>query len=89
MVNSSKPIMNWDEDSYLILESILFLSRSNVEPGIFYGFVHSPLLFRVKFQLAPNCQNKNTTEHDEKQEELEGYWFFGTSVRDTRIQHHL
>ena len=53
------------------------------------GFVHSPLLFRVKFQLAPKCRNQNTTEHDEKQEELDGYRFFGTSVRDTRRQRDL
>ena len=51
--------------------------------------MHSPLLFRVKFQLAPKCRNENTTEHDEKQEELEGYRFFGTSVRDTRRQRDL
>ena len=51
--------------------------------------MHSPLLFRVKFQLAPKCRNENTTEHDEKQEELEGYRLSGTSVRDKRRQRHL
>ena len=29
------------------------------------------------------------TEEDEKQEELEGYRFFGTCVRDKRRQRHL
>ena len=38
------------------------------------------------FSLAPKCRNQNTIEHDEKQEELDGYRFFGTSVRDTRRQ---
>ena len=28
-------------------------------------------------------------DHDEKQEELDGYRFFGTSVRDTRRQRDL
>ena len=86
MVNSSKPIMNWEEDNYLILECILFLFQSNLQPSILDGFVHFPSLFRVKFQLAPKCRNQNTIEHDEKNEELEGYRFFGTSERDTRRQ---
>ena len=40
------------------------------------GFVHSPLLIRVKFELGPKCRNKNTTEHDQKKEGLEGYLYF-------------
>ena len=89
MDNSSKLIMNWEEESYLISEFILFLSRSKSNLVFFDGFVHSPLHFRVKFQLARKCRNKNTTEHDETEEELEGYCFFGTSVRDTRRQRDL
>ena len=43
MVNSLKQIMNWEEDSYLISEFILFLSRYNVEPSIFGWFSALPV----------------------------------------------
>ena len=81
----------WTEKKIAILFQNLFSFSLDLTSNLVFldGFVHSPLLFRVKFELAQKCRNKNTTEHDEKQEELEGYWFFGTSVTDTRPQSHL
>ena len=81
----------WIEKKIAILFQNLFSFSLGLTSNLVFldGFVHSPLHFRVKFQLARKCRNKNTTEHDEKEEELEGYWFFGTSVRDTRRQRHL
>ena len=81
----------WIEKKITILFQNIFSFSLDLTSNLVFldGFVHSPLHFRVKFQLARKCRNKNTTEHDEKEEELEGYWFFGTSVRDTRRQRHL
>ena len=81
----------WIEKKIAILFQSIFSFSLDLTSNLVFldGFVHSPLLFRLKFQLARKCRNKNTTEHDEKEEELEGYWFFGTSVRDTRRQSHL
>ena len=81
----------WIEKKIAMLFQNVFSFSLDLTSNLVFldGFVHFPWLFRVKFQLAPMCRNRNTTEHDEKQEELEGYWFFGTSVRDTKRQRHL
>ena len=65
-VNSSKPIMNWEEDSYLISKYILFLLDLTSNQVVFDGFVHSLLLFRLKFQLPPKCKIQNMKEHNAK-----------------------
>ena len=80
----------WIEKKIAILFKNVFSFSLDLTSNLVFldGFVHFPWLFRVKFQLAPKCRNKNTTEHDEKQEELEGYLLFGTSVRDKRRQRH-
>ena len=81
----------WIEKKIAILFPNIFSFSLDLTSNLVFldGFVHSPLLIRVKFELGPKYRNKNTTGHDEKQEELEGYWFFGTSVRDTKRQRHL
>ena len=81
----------WIGKKIAILFQNLFSFSPDLTSNLVFldGFVHSPLLFRVKFQLAPKCRNKNTIEHDEKQEELEGYRFLGTSVRYKRRQRNL
>ena len=74
----------------MLFQNVFSFSLDLISNLVFLDcFVHSPWHFRVKFLLAPKCQNQNTTEHNEKHEELDGYRFFGTSVRDTRGQRDL
>ena len=58
----------WIEKKIAILFQNIFSSSLDLTWNLvfFDGFVHSRLLFRVKFQLAPKCKNQNMKEHNEK-----------------------
>ena len=58
----------WIEKKIDILFQNIFSFFLNLTSNLVFldGFLHSPLLFRVTFQLAPNCNNQNMKEHNEK-----------------------
>ena len=57
----------WIEKKIAILFQNVFSFSLDLTSNLVFldGFVHSPLLFRVKFQLAPKCRNKNKGLRDD------------------------
>ena len=58
----------WIEKKITILFQNIFSFSLDLTSNLVFldGFVHSSLLFRMKFQLAPKCKYQNMKEHNEK-----------------------